>query len=133
MSLFIFVLSLISFLKLVSQDEDEVFGAFLNKKPSTQCAGVVKSERSATWKLRKWTKGVGYRTVVMEERSEETANENSEKCVQEELGSQNPSEVPAEVCRDFIIFLIYLMPHMYSYELTEYGRLNVKNFFLSFM
>ena len=49
---------------------DEVFGSFLNKKPkenvlkdATQHGGPA--EKRTTWKLRRWTKDSGYKTVVM--------------------------------------------------------------------
>lgn len=42
-----------------------MFGASLNKKKASSEVGIEKSERQATWKLRKWTKGQGYKTVVI--------------------------------------------------------------------
>lgn len=42
-----------------------MFGASLNKKKILKEDCDKKSERQATWKLRKWTKGEGYKTVVV--------------------------------------------------------------------
>ena len=58
-----------------------MFGVSLNKKKAPPEVGVEKSERQATWKLRKWTKGQGYKTVVIDKVS-----------VQEEFESVAPKQ-----------------------------------------
>lgn len=66
-----------SCLGLLQEKEDEVFGTFLNKKKvasaEVESRGCSQGGRAATWKLRKWTRGKGYSTVVVGMREGEEA------------------------------------------------------------
>ena len=52
-------------------DDGEVFGAHLNKPKKDPDVATATPARTATWKLRRWTKGQGYSTVVFDGREEE--------------------------------------------------------------
>ena len=52
-----------------------MFGASLNKKKILNEDCDKRSERQATWKLRKWTKREGYKTVVVNRHSVDEKSE----------------------------------------------------------
>lgn len=72
------------------QEVGEVFGAFLNKrKPNLPPDSVEKGkERQATWKLRKWTKGQGYKTVVVRDEGPEKASEEKIEMVMDSSNTE---------------------------------------------
>ena len=82
-----------------------MFGVFLNKsKPpvSSQSGddGNTGDKRAATWKLRKWTRGQGYKTVVKvedveerEEGKEKDIKSSQTHLVADEAGASIPDQL----------------------------------------
>ena len=81
------------------EQQDGVFGSHFNKSknPEKLSSGEIKengeeSKRRTTWKLRKWTKGIGYRTVAGGEGESFSKEEGSSKeggdCKEEGAGEE---------------------------------------------
>ena len=72
-----------------------MFGASLNKKKILNESCDKKSERQATWKLRKWTKREGYKTVVVNRHSVDEKSEEINDAIapKREIGSGNENDV----------------------------------------
>ena len=72
-----------------------MFGASLNKKKILNEACDKKSERQATWKLRKWTKREGYKTVVVNRHSVDEKSEEINDAIapKQEIVGGNENDV----------------------------------------
>lgn len=72
-----------------------MFGASLNKKKILNEDCDRKSERQATWKLRKWTRGEGYKTVVVNKDSVDKKSEeiNDDIVLTQEIIGGNENDI----------------------------------------